>query len=240
MTDIAPQPTLDELDSGRSDISLMGLIKNAKEVVNAVQSLPHEVTDLTERELEKKCKPNKDQRILKIAFWDEYRRAQRDEKKPWMVMDNIYHGVCSKPYFYGNIIKNQMLLAWLVTPPTDELLVQKELLRVGYKKLARVLSLPFTETVHKFSKDGSHFEEERTNVGLIKEVRAIVEMLQNRVHGAVIQRQHSLVQNIGDKPPQKAIPAEVTLEQLDMLSAKLDKIEKGQGKGDVVEGEVEL
>lgn len=240
MTDPAPQPTLDALESGgQTDLSLMNLLKLCEEVTKAINNLPQELSELTERELEKKVKPNKDHRVLKISFWEEFRRAQRDRTKPRMIMENIYHGVCARAYFYNNVIRNPPLLAWLVTPPTDEMLVQKELLRVGYKKLARVLSLPFSETLYKKDRNGEIYEEKRTNVGLIKEVRAIVEMLQNRVHGAVIQRAQNVNVNIGDKPPQKTLPAEVTLEQLDMLSAKLDKIEKARSD-DVVEGEVEI
>jgi hypothetical protein len=233
------EPQLDTLETGRRARSLLSLIKESPVLLEQVKNLPHELLDATERELERDVKPKKEHRLLKIAFWDEYKRAQRDEKYPHMVMENVYHGICGRLYFYQHILRKPPLLAWLITPPPDELIVQKELLRVGFKRLNEVLHLPFEEVTYKLKpgrkgQPPQMLEQKKTNVPLIKEVRAIVEMLQNRVHGAVIQRQQIEAAHLHKTVP-AVLPTELTPEKLDQLSAQLDRLEKN---ADVIDGEL--
>lgn len=221
---------LTQLESGsRADTTLLNLIKETPVLHSEIQKLPFDLIDLTERELERRCKPKREHRLLKISFWDEYRRAQRDEKNRFMVMENVYHGVCGRKYFYNHILRSPETLAWLITPPADEMLVQKELLRIGTKRLEEVLKLPFEETVYK-TRPGRKgqapqiLEQKKVNVSLIKEVRAIVELLQNRVHGAVIQRAQNVNVNLTNQPP--PVEPDVTLEDLEKMAKELARLEQ--------------
>jgi hypothetical protein len=221
-----------DLFDERSPRSLLNLLKPAKDFLAAVKALPAEKLDMSERELEAQISPTKEHRLLKIAFWDEYRRAQRAGRTQAMVLGNVMHGICGRSYFYTKVVADPHTLAWLISPPVDEMVVQKELLRLGYQKLSEVLDLPFVDTIAKMGKNGQVFTTKRVNVGLIKEVRAIVEQLQNRVHGAVIQRQQIEAKTMNVNVTEKG---EMSMDDLNRLARKLEDV---MTKLPEIEGEV--
>jgi hypothetical protein len=219
----------EELDvlSKENTYSLFNLLNNCRAVQAAIEALPRELLDLTERELLKS--PDDVQLRLKISFWNEFKRCQRLKIRP-MVLSNILFGVCSPSYWQKKVVARQDVLAWLITPPADEVLVWQELLELGNKKIRRVLKLPLIEKRYWKDKSGEVYCEKRTNVSLVKEVRAIVENLQNRLHGAVVQRQEiqskSVNVNIGASPkePEKLKSAADEMAEIKKLLSRIEKV----------------
>lgn len=224
-----------DLFDDRSPRSLLNMLKPAKDFVSAIKSLPPEKLEMSERELEAQVSPTREHRLLKIAFWDEYRRAQRMGRNQAMVLSNVMHGICGRSYFYTKVVGDPHTLAWLISPPVDEMIVQKELLRLGYNKLAEVLDLPFVTKTHQVGKDGKILINTKVNVGLIREVRAIVEQLQNRVHGAVIQRQQIEAKTMSVNVTEKG---EMSMDDLNRLARKLEDVmtKLPEIEGEVVDG----
>jgi len=198
LTSIAPvDPVMpdEEVDlfSKEGSYSLFRLLNSCPAAQRAVEELPPELLEKTENELLRR--PDDVQRRVKISFWNEFRRCQR-VKQSHMVLSNIQFGVCSMSYWQKQVVGRPEILAWVITPPTAEILVWQELLELGHKKLRKVLKLPLVEKRYWKDKTGELHCEKRTNVSLVKEIRAIVEGLQNRLHGAVVQRQEIQSKNV--------------------------------------------
>lgn len=241
MTDEPKQPPEDtDLDiySKDGETSLFRLLNSCRVTQAAVGNLPIELLEKTEFELLRK--PDDRQRRLKISFWNEYRRCQRQGKRA-MVLNNIIYGVCGNWYWQNKVVKAPEVLAWLITPPTEESLVWQELLELGQNKLRKVLKLPLVEKRYWKDKTGEVHVEKRTNVSLVKEVRAIVEMLQNRLHGTVVQRQQieSKSLSVSAKATDTGVQAEMAqikalLGQIESVAGKIPELDAGV----TVEGEI--
>lgn len=170
--------------------------------------------------------------LLKILLWDEYQRSI-DMDEP-MILDNVWGTVASKKWWDSNIVRDPMVLAWLITPPIDEILLKKEMIMLGINKLREVLEYPITKTVFKKYKDENgdiqFLKEEEIDIPLVKEIHSIVKTLQDRVHGAITQRheikQQSMSLNLSASTnttqPQGS---SVSLDELDKYAEKLRNIQ---------------
>ena len=233
--------TTDQPEGGGGTWSLLKLLKSCPVTCKAIESIPVDMLEKTEDELLRK--PDDLQRRLKISFWNEFRRAQR--QKCDMTLTNIVFGVCTKSYWHRSVNTDPAVLAWIITPPTSDILVWQDLIELGYRKLRRVLKLPLVEKRYWKDKSGEVHVEKRTNVALVKEIRAIVENLQNRLHGAVVQRQQiearSLSVNVNAGPAEA--PKSAT-DEMDDIKRLLGRIEKVAGSlpeidaGVILDGEI--
>jgi hypothetical protein len=230
-----PEEGLD-LYSETGNHSLFRLLNGCQATLRAIEQIPHELME--------KSEPDDTQMRLKIAFWNEYRRAIRiKDKVPQMVLNKVLFGVCSHGYWKNQVCQRPEVLAWVITPPTEEILVWQELLELGHKKLRRALKLPLVEKRYWKDKAGEVHVERRANVSLVKEVRSIVEMLQNRLHGSIIQKQEIQSKNLhlhsGDGGPTgKSAPEEMAeinglIKRLEKLTAKVPGLPEV-----IVEGEI--
>lgn len=208
--------------------SLMKLLRMWEGTVKAIEGIPAEYFELTERELVKK--PTAVQRQLKISFWNEYGRAQRQRTE--MILSNVVHGVCSKCHWTRTVILDQKLLAWIITPPTSDVLVWQELLELGYRRLRKVLTMPIVEKKYRWDRKANEMLVEKSvNVPLIKEMRAIVENMEDRLHGAIVQRQQieakTLSVNVNaTQEAQPSLPktADEEMAELKRMLARLEKV----------------
>jgi len=223
--------TDDEIEIHYDDkgLSLMKLIKNWLGTTKAISEIPAELFELTERELMKE--PDDVHRRLKISFWNEFSAAQR-QKSEYMTLQNVIHGVCSYSYWKNKVVTNPTLLAWLITPPAHQTLVWQELIQLGENKLRRALKIQLVEKRFWKDKTGEVHVEKRANVALIKEVRSIVEMLQNRLHGTVVQRQEiqskslhvNVNQNQKDVAQDKPMSADEQMGEIDKMLKRIEKV----------------
>lgn len=233
--------TLDlDLYADNNPKSLLHLLKEAEAMVGAIRSLPEHLIGAPERELRRGYKPDTMMERLKIAFWDEYRAAIRAERN--MIVGNIVYGLCGKPYFYDKVVRNREALAWLIAPPPEELMVQRQLLQLGYKRLHEVLKLPFVDVTYR-SMNGKNKVIKTVNVSLIKEVRTVVQMLEDRIHGSVVHKQQIESKSLNLNLTPESQQAEPKMEDIDKMLRKLEqakKIAKGLPAGpETIEGEVE-
>lgn len=229
-TDENTLPTGEGVPESRKDRSLWDLLHNASELQASIKALPAKLIEATERELAEKFCPTETHIRLKIAFWDEYRRASRD-KRAVMKIGNAVEGVCSRKFFYERIIPDPLAVAWLITPPPSENIVQKQLLQIGMRRLQEVLELPIMEEFEVKDKKTQQMRTvKKINVAVIKEIRAITEMLMNRVHGGVIQRaqvdQRSLNLNVdaGKTADPQLTSGEPSLEQIEKLISRIETV----------------
>lgn len=144
---------------------------------------------------------------LRLKFWTEFDRVQGNEN-PKMTMAHVFSGVCHKDYFYSHYIKNYSKLAWMLCQPTGYMIKAEEALEFGLEQLRDILG-------HDHSPDGMRID---TKLAAIKV--KIVEMLDARVRGAVVQKTMNL--NVSTK----TIASEVQNLSMEELDKKLTELRR--------------
>ena len=205
-----------------NQVSLLAFLEGSVPLLNKIKQLTPKQLEATNDELEVIACPTQNDQCLKIAFWQEYKRAQSEKRK--MLITNVHSEIVSQKG-WGKKISNPDFVAWLIHPPQNEYLLQLHLIDMGMKRLAEALRLDFTEKRHiragyDNNGDPKFIVQEKVNVSLIKEVRGIVEMLQDRAYGSVLHRQANM--NISAAAPDNTI----SLENIDMIEEKLAKLKK--------------
>ena len=167
--------------------------------------IPVSYFGLSEKHMENLCRPTEIEEQLRLAFWDEYTVAM-DAKRSIQPV-NIYSKVCSKDFFYDHVISNPTKFAYVLAPPPEYMYQTRALLALGRRRLRQVLEMPL--------KNGKN----EPNVKLISEIVKIVNILENRVHGAVAQ-------NINVKQQTKNLNVNVEAKAESKELEDLDKIER--------------
>lgn len=217
---------------------LQGMITQIPSLAAAVQGIDPELLELSERQMETRLRQQEPGRkidrvlqYLKIRFWEEFRRGQREKK--FMELGNILEGVTTAQWWRRNILTNQVRLAWIITPPVEEMVIQKELLQIGMKRLREVMDLPLLEVRHKVLPDPNSEDprkkkivvEKKVNVALINTIHTIVMSMQDRVHGAVIQRQQIEARTLSvHANSDSAAVGEMSLEQMEAMEIKIKSL----------------
>lgn len=148
---------------------------------------------------------------LRLAFWMEYDRAQSLMKN--MRVDNIFAGICTRNYFYGNYLANPAKVAWLLMPPTSYVVKMEETLDFGLDQLRDILEIP-----HGTS-----------NVKLMELKAKIVAMVDLRVKGAVPLKidQRNMNINVATTAEQVSkIAMGGTMAELDVRLKELERRER--------------
>ena len=172
---------------------------------NSVENLlPEDIKDLLLRKavlnqaiedeevLRKRVKPSIVLNRLRLGFWKEYDYAQFKGKK--MCLENIYRGVCSEEEFL-NILETTRYGAWLLKPPTDYISNLEEALCTGINRLREMLEIPLYEERHvKVGRD-EYVKQKVFDKGAAEILLKVVNMVDSRVNGAVVQRSISEVRN---------------------------------------------
>lgn len=141
------------------------------EYLNASEEMMFEIT-----------KPDSRTEMLRIAFWEEYFRAKNTDTK--IRMNYVFGGIIHATNWNRHFISNQKRLAWLMTPMTERMLSYKASLDQGRRTLRSLLSMKITD------KKGN------VDPKLAQVFLKAYEMLEGRVHGAVVQRIDQRTQNI--------------------------------------------
>jgi hypothetical protein len=177
---------------------------------------------IDERALKKRLKPDAITSRLRLSFWDEYTRAQDMQKT--MLVSNIVKGACSLDYFYKRILTDDRRLAWIVSPPKDYALAMRELLDLGIDEWRDILAMPNQD------------RKGRVDHRLIAQKIKIVQMLDLRVKGAIVQKLQVQNKNLNMNVNATAeglgpilIPENLSIEELIDLEARLDRI-KSKGE----------
>lgn len=143
-----------------------------------------------ERDLRKKLNPGSTLNYIRLNFWLEYAYAQENRKL--MRLSVILKGVTSPEYFFRVVLKDEMKLAWVLTPPADYLVVQRDILDSALERLRQAIRIQFYTITEKIAIDKAGNQvitrTRKPNVQAIAEVRKIAEFLADRVQGAVVQK----------------------------------------------------
>lgn len=154
---------------------------------------------------------------IRVAFWNEYNRAQESNRKIYSV--NITVGICNRKYFENEILPNAAKLAWMLTPPTSYTNAMEEALVLGVERMREILNMKLT-TVKG--------EQDYRAAELILKT---VQYLDMRVKGATIQRvdSRSVVVHANAKPrDSQPMSLEDVQNQLHSLEQKAQSILNGR------------
>lgn len=223
-----PDPSRLDHENPRSLINLVdGSLKEA------ILRIPEKYLQMTERGLKKVLKPKETICRLRLAFWDEFNRSL--ENATQMKVDRIIRGVCTKEHFYSVVLLDPKMLAWVVTPPLDHMIAQRELLDLATSRLRDIVKAPIVITETKRFPNGTEIVTKKANPAVMGQVMKAFELLSDRVYGAVIQRQQNVNLNLGPAPKTEAI----SIESIEAEEAAVRKqIAAAQG-ADVIEATVE-
>jgi hypothetical protein len=193
-TSLSLPPELQDLSifDDSNKFSLINLVP--KEFAEYVKRIPLEIMTLSEKEFIERYAPDEIDYRLKLKFWDEWQLALLT---PGGVvrLPSVYYGICPREYFYHKIIKDQARLAWMITPPVDYEIAMREILYKGMSRLREIIQLPFIKKepiIHRgqpvIGPDGKPMHRETVDRGIVSEIRQVITLLADRVHGAIIQR----------------------------------------------------
>lgn len=194
----------------------------------AVLGLDMKYLQMTEQELKKAVKPDSQLCRLKLSFWDEYERALEKGGRKMQVQE-ICRGVCTREFFYSVVIKDSKKVAWIVTPPLDALMLQREMLYQGYERLRKLIMTSWWTKETQVKRDGTTIVTKKVNAAVMGQVLTAVKILQDRVHGAVLQRtaieQRSLNLNLNKTAPDDSFDS-TSLADLEKMERQLERLEK--------------
>jgi hypothetical protein len=205
--------------------SLINIVwEELRDSMLALEANHQDLLQLTERKLEKLLEPDPTESRLRLRFWDEYSRAQEKGKR--MLLAEVCRGVCSGDFWEKNILRDLKRVAYIINPPTNYIVTMEELLYKGLDRVREVLDLPIKDA------------KGRPDARLISEMVKIVQMLDQRVKGAIIQKvaiqqkieqktQHSFQSGGAQDPLLNASPENLQMieAQLGRLNSKLERIQ---------------
>lgn len=202
---------------------------------NAMLQIPDFLRVMPEKDLERRVRPTATDGRLRLAFWQEYNRAQDNMKN--MNLANVFAGVCTKQYFFEWYLTNHERVAYMLTPPASYMKAAEEALTFGIERMRELLALDVNGTDHK--------GRPKINTSLAKVQLEIVKMLELRVKGAVVQKTMNAhyVQDArnANKEGVRAIES-MNMDEVQARIAALEKQAKkgSRGPGDVKAMEAEL
>lgn len=198
---------LESVDVDNSGKTLRELLPSW--LVTYIDAIPKEFFDLGQEELKEGAKFSDYEEMLRISFWEEYRRAVRTQTK--MVLANVYGGICTKNRF-EICCKNSYKLAYLVQPPKEVQVALEHLLDIGLDEMKHILKAPIYD--RKGNVDGRI-----ANVKL-----KVIEMLMIRRRGVITTRSEVVSKSLNVNV-NKTEKAPKTLQEIE---AEIAAIEAGK------------
>jgi hypothetical protein len=192
----------------------------------AIENLPEDLIYLTEESLRKQFNPSIKHYEVKRAFWDELVLAQ--DRKATMRTWRIYDGKFSKAHFYNNLVKNQLFMAWVITPLVSYEDKTKAALDKVTERYDELINMEITSVKRVKDKDGEYKLIEETDPKKALVLLSVIKNLEDRIKGTSIQR---AVQISADKPSGQgsetaSLSMEAVNEKLKELTDKLNPYEE--------------
>lgn len=148
-------------------------------------------------------------RRLRLQFWNVYNQAiNAPAKNAKMLLVSCHAGICSQP-FYKKLLDDDTVATFIFTQPHDIKVIQRDILYEGYKYLEEIMMLPIV------NEDGA------PNDKLIAHKIKIIQMMEDRLSGSVVQRTQGFIETA---------PAEASPKQIDDLRAEVERLKTGLGK----------
>lgn len=185
-----------------------------EKVSRAIEQLPEEMRDLDEKTLREKVRPSATDSRLRLAFWNEYERAQGKHSK--MTMSNIYGGICSKTYFIDKYITRPENVAWMICPVVSYMKAAEECLHFGMDQMREVLALPNIDAKGK------------VNTSLINVKKSIVQSLEMRIRGAIpmVQKNLNINANLTDKQAAEVAGQAVAKMSMEQVQKRIESLRR--------------
>jgi hypothetical protein len=188
--------------------SILEVIPEA--VRDAVLRLPDELFALPPEELEAQAQVSRQDRRIRIQFWEEYEVAHRSLGQLDLSKVVVGSGVPSWPYYSEKLNRTPALLAWLVQPPAEYRLQMKEAGELGMQRLMDILELP------QRNANGS------VNTAVCLLQLQALKMVDQRLHGSITQKILSVNVDGGQKPENGQLSMEEVDRKLKELQKELD------------------
>jgi hypothetical protein len=168
--------------------------------------------------LRKHCKPDERDERLRLTFWDEYNAATAQGKR--MSLKNVIHKVCPIEVWNGYYRRNLEKVLWIITAPRDYNLSLRHIHAKGMMRLEQIMNLPIKD------KEG---EVDHRSVALILKTFQLVDL---RVKGAILQKVQIQQQNLNMEVSSEQMQnlSQMSMEELDAMERKLDKMQRIEGK----------
>lgn len=207
-------PSISVLDE-ENKFSLINLVPPA--FADRMRLIPRDYFSYSESRLHDEVKPDDTLNKLKLRFWDEWQTSILAGVTAKVSITAVYYGVCTEEYFSEQVLSSPKNMAWVLTPPTDYVLTMRDILRQGLGRLREIIQLPIITHELIIGKagplkdaKGEYLRKTVIHRGVITEIRQIVQLLSDRVHGAVVQRLDV---------SQKSLTMEVSSETAQLLAA---------------------
>lgn len=223
---VDPEPTANDLDTGNPRSVLNLLTPGIRAPIRKAMEERAYLFQMDEHELWRslgklKSQPGPIDNRLRLAFWNEYNRAQADMDTMRGV--NIYSGICTHQHFTERYLKCPEKVAWLMCPPTSYEVALEEALQFGIDQLRDILALPVKDKKGKVN----------TSLASLKE--RIIARLDERKHGATVQRSInvSVQKNASDDKKIQEILLTNNMDEIQRRIRDLDKRDRLAPKQDV-------
>lgn len=176
-----------------------------------LEGLPPVWVERSEQELMELTTITRQDRRVRIQFWEEYERAAKNKATMEMSRVAFDTGVPSWGCYEQKLLNNDALFAWLLHPPTSYQLQMKEAHELSLERLIEILGLPLT------NKKGE------VNVPLASLLLHVYKLIDARVHGSITQRMVNLNLNAdaGKVPENSQLSMEEVERKLRLLAQEL-------------------
>jgi hypothetical protein len=221
--DITPVSSSLDFNNPRSLVSIV-----PQKMQELMLNVPMEYLEMNEYELENVITPNAFVNRVRLAFWQEYERAQGEVRK--MNIHNIALSIGTLDQHIYRIMRDQLSAAWILCPPNSYTIFLDEALDFGLKRLRdHILTLPL--------RNPETGEVDHENANLILKTVAFLDMRKN---GAVVQKTMNLNLNATNKD-MKEVTKEMNLVDLDKkiqeLEERTKRVDKRTNQPEVEEAE---
>ena len=102
------------------------------------------LSEMSEEEIVAEAKPTPTDQLLRIAFWEEVKKAERGDKT--FMETHVWKGVCTHRYWQRLVREYDMKMKYILTPVRDRVLLQKTIHQQGLINLLKIANAdPFTK-----------------------------------------------------------------------------------------------
>ena len=201
--------------------SLIDLLPNGSYVKQRLLDVAVEISrGRTEKEFHYLLKDDENYattRRIRHQFWNVFNHAISLDK-PKITNTSIYSGIVSKQAF-EKLIECDFRATYIFTQPYDIQAIQHDLLYEGYRYLDEIMAIPIMD-----SRGKPDHKAIQTKINIIK-------MMEDRLHGSVVQREQKYIENV----EKKELHPMDSQKNLDLLQDEVNKLRKKLGKDVEVE-----
>ncbi len=165
-----------------------------KEIVELVDSCVGEILGKTPTEIEMMANPSPIFYDIRDRFCKELKNAEKQERQ--INLRNVVKDIMPYESFKISLKKNPYLAAWLCVPVISYEQRVKSMLDSATKRYEEILTMPLTsKKIKKIKVDGEEkvYEWEDYDMQKVNTWLRLMQQLENRVFGGVVQKQLNVV-----------------------------------------------